>query len=130
MTSDIIYDLEKNLREYLDKKTGMEKATIEVLATFGKLKNGRQVVGGRVAVGPVRNREKFEVVEGDAVIGNGKIVNLQSGKKDVQLAEEGIEVGLLAETSTEIKTGHRLVFFARGESASGGKQPKCDLSAN
>ena len=130
MTSDIIYDLEKNLREYLDKKTGMEKATIEVLATFGKLKNGRQVVGGRVAVGPVKNREKFEVVEGDAVIGNGKIVNLQSGKKDVQLAEEGIEVGLLAETSTEIKTGHRLVFFARGESASGGKQPKCDLSAN
>ncbi|MFH0712854.1 MAG: translation initiation factor IF-2 [Candidatus Jorgensenbacteria bacterium] len=110
MTSDVIYDLEKNLEEYLSKKAGQEKATIEVLATFGKLKNGKQVVGGRVITGPVKNRERFEVVEGGTVIGSGKIVNLQSGKKDVALAEKGVEAGLLVETSTEIKAGHQLTF--------------------
>ncbi len=110
MTSDIIYDLEKNLKEYLDKKTGSEKAAIEILATFGKLKNGKQVVGGRIAGGPIRNRDSFEIVEGDSVIGSGKVVNPQSGKKDIPLVEEGVEAGLLVETSAEIKAGHRLIF--------------------
>ncbi len=110
MTSDIIYDLEKNLKEYLKEKAGDEERIIEVLAVFSELKNGKQVVGGKVAAGPVKNLEKFEVFQEDILIGEGKILNLQSGKKDIQNAEEGVEVGLLTETGVKIKAGQRLVF--------------------
>jgi translation initiation factor IF-2 len=110
ITSDIIYDLEKSLEEYLKKTGGGEKRIIEVLAAFSNLKGGRQVVGGKVTAGPVKNKERFEVVKNDEVVGTGKITNLQSGKKDVNQAEEGVEVGLMVETGVEIEAGCQLVF--------------------
>jgi translation initiation factor IF-2 len=110
VTSEIIYELEKNLEEFLLKRKGKEKRVIEVLAVFGNLKNRKQVVGGRVTAGPVKNLEKFEVFQDEIPIGEGKILNLQSGKKNVATAEEGAETGLLVEVSTEIKPGNRLIF--------------------
>ena len=113
VTSDIIYDLEKNLEEFLKEKKGKEKKVIEVLATFGNLKNRKQVVGGKIISGPVKNLEKFEILQEESPVGEGKIVNLQSGKQNVASAEEGREVGLFVETSAEIRTGNRLVFKSK-----------------
>ncbi len=113
MISPIIYELEKNLEEYILKETPPEKRIIEILAVFGEAKGKKQVIGGKVVQGPVKNLEVFEIinsVDGDKVIGEGKINNLQSQKKDVSQAETDQEVGLLVESETQIKTGNKLVF--------------------
>lgn len=109
-TADVIYELEKNLEEYLEGGRKEELRTIEILATFSGLKGGRQIIGGRVLEGPIKTQEKFEIREGEKSVGHGKIINLQSGKTDVASAEAGKEVGLLVETDTEIKAGCRLAF--------------------
>ncbi len=108
--SDVIYELEKKLEEYIESNQKEELRTIEILAVFSKLKGGRQIVGGRVFSGPIKNQESFEVLEGKKSIGSGKIVNLQSEKVDIASAETGKEVGLLVETNVEIKAGHKLAF--------------------
>ncbi|MCP6720182.1 MAG: GTP-binding protein [Patescibacteria group bacterium] len=113
MTSPVIYELEKNLEEYILKNISQEIRTIEILAIFGEPKGKKQVVGGRVVQGSVKNLETFEIInsaDGDKVIGEGKINNLQSQKKDVSQAETDQEVGLLVESETQIKVGNKLVF--------------------
>ncbi|MCQ9208873.1 MAG: GTP-binding protein [Omnitrophica bacterium] len=113
MISPIIYELEKNLEEYILKETPPKKRVIEILAVFGEAKGKKQVIGGKVTEGPIKNLEVFEIinlVDGDKVIGEGKINNLQSQKKDVSQAETDQEVGLLVESETQIKVGNKLVF--------------------
>lgn len=113
MVSPIIYELEKNLEEYILEKVSPEKRIIEILAVFGESKGKKQVIGGKIIQGPVKNLEVFEIinsVDGDKIVGEGKINNLQSQKKDVPQAETDQEVGLLVESETQIKAGNKLVF--------------------
>ena len=117
MTSSVIYDLEKELEKYADKIYEKEKRAIEILAVFGKEENksnddasDRQIIGGKVTEGHVNNLESFEIIRDEKKIGAGKIVNLQSGRKDVERAEKDQEVGLLVEANTKISEGCRLIF--------------------
>lgn len=87
-----------------------EKRILEILATFGEPKGKKQVVGGRITEGYVKNGEKFSVSENDSALGEGKILNLQSGKKDVAEARMPGEVGLLVECEVRIKAGQKLIF--------------------
>jgi translation initiation factor IF-2 len=109
ITAEVIYDLEKELREYLDKKAAESKRFIEILATFGE-KDKRQIVGGRVLGGVIKNQEKFKILRKEETLGEGKIVNLQSQKKDVMEVQAGNEAGLLVEVSLKIMPGDRLLF--------------------
>jgi translation initiation factor IF-2 len=110
ITSEIIYELEKAVTAHLNGVNPAERRRIEILAVFGELKGQERVVGGRVVLGPVKNQEAFEVWEGDASVGEGKILNLQSQKKDITEAKEGMEVGLLVQSAAEIKQGSTLIF--------------------
>lgn len=110
LTSSVIYELEKVLKEHVKKAAAKEVRLLEVLAIFGAPKGKERVVGGRVIHGPIRNQEPFEIWQGEKLIGTGKILNLQSQKKDIQEAEAGQEVGLLVESEEPIKVGNRLVF--------------------
>lgn len=110
MTSEIIYELEKDLEEYLQRNKSRKRRIIEILKSFSSPKGGRQIVGGRVIVGPIKNQEKFEVLEENKSVGRGKIINLQSNRQDIAEAEEGSEVGLLVEADVEIKVGYKLIF--------------------
>ncbi|MEK7464771.1 MAG: translation initiation factor IF-2 [Patescibacteria group bacterium] len=107
--SDIVYDLEKELEKDMLEIINKEDKVLEILAAFGKLKGKKQVVGGKIIKGPIKNQEKFRVSVDDAVVGEGKILNLQAGKQDVSQAESG-EVGLSVETTVEIKPGAKLLF--------------------
>jgi len=108
-TSEVIYELEKILEEKI-AGAALRKSVLEILATFGEPKGGKQVVGGRITEGIVKNGDKFIILENDKVVGEGKILNLQARKKDVSDAKEGEEVGLLVEGETRIKAGQKLIF--------------------
>jgi len=109
-TSEIIHELEKTLEEKIAGGAKGKKRILEILATFGEPKGLRQVVGGRITEGFVKNGEKFSVSENENDVGEGKIINLQSGKIDVPQAEAGSEVGLLVESDVKIKVGQKLIF--------------------
>lgn len=108
--SPIVYELEKSIKEYVQKATPQELRRIEVLKSFGVPKGKEQIVGGKIILGPVKNQEAFEVWSEKRRIGEGKILNLQSQKKDVAEAETGIEVGLLVQCDSPIKAGCLIIF--------------------
>ena len=109
VTSQIIYELEKAVTERLNGVNPAERRRIEILATFSA-KGQEQVIGGRVVLGPVKNQESFEVMDGDNSLGEGKILNLQSQKKDIAEAVEGTEVGMLVQSAVPVKQGNILIF--------------------
>ncbi|MEX2410780.1 MAG: hypothetical protein WD607_05290, partial [Candidatus Paceibacterota bacterium] len=109
ISSSIIYDLEEKLIDYAENEIEKEERIIEILGVFGK-SDGNQIVGGKVTKGTVKNQESFKVVMDEKEIGSGKIVNLQSHKKDMQEVEEDNEVGMLVDADTGIKEGCKLIF--------------------
>ncbi len=110
LTSPIIYELEKALVDYAKKRVTREARTLEILAVFGPPRGKQRVVGGKVALGPVRANESFEVWRDTKQLGKGRILNLQSNRNDVVEVATGNEAGLLIETEESIRIGDRLVF--------------------
>ncbi|TSA44922.1 GTP-binding protein [bacterium] len=108
--SPIIYELEKNLKEYAKKMVPKEMRRLEVLAVFGDAKGKERVVGGKVVLGPIKNQEAFEIWQDKKLIGRGRIMNLQSQRKDMAQVETGSEAGLLTQSDEPIKVGHQLLF--------------------
>jgi len=121
ITSEIIYDLVKAVEEFLGT---LEKppaiGELEVLAIFNQAKPEKQLVGGRVVDGIVKNKGTFEIVRGVVggngaqselkAVGSGKILNLRDKKSDVVQAEKGKEAGLQVNSAVLIKAGDRLVI--------------------
>ena len=108
--SDIIYKLTEELdKQFRQMDKEIKIGELEVLAVFGKKAN-RQIIGGRVVEGRVANHSTFAIIRNEKEIADGKIVNLQSGKEDIQEIEAGSEGGLLVEASADIKAGDRLVI--------------------
>ena len=108
--SDVIYDLEKSLKEMAGPAAIAKDNVFEILAVFGQRKGKEQVIGGRVAKGAVKNQSSFEILLNDEKIGSGRILNLQSQKKDIAKVIAGEEAGLLAETDIPIAVGQELIF--------------------
>ncbi|MCL4400241.1 GTP-binding protein [Patescibacteria group bacterium] len=108
--SPIVYELEKEIKGYIQKAAPKEMRRIEILKTFGTPKGKEQIVGGAVILGPIKNQEQFEIWSDKRKIGEGKILNLQSQKKDLPQAETGVEVGLLVESRDPIKEKNILIF--------------------
>jgi translation initiation factor IF-2 len=107
--SEIIYDLVKAIEETLaslGKK--IAKGKLEILATFGK-KAGHQIIGGEVKEGFISNNASLEIERKGKPEGTGKIINLQSMKKDVKSVASGSQCGLIFDSETEINTGAILI---------------------
>ncbi len=110
LLSPIIYELEKQMKEYAEKFSTKEYRTIEILGVFGAAKGKERVVGGKVALGPIKNKEAFEIWQDMKLIGKGHIINLQSMRKDVAEAPTGVEVGMRVESEDPIRVGNKLLF--------------------
>lgn len=110
ISSPIIYELEQGLLKHLGTEIAEPTRVMEILKLFGDRKGDTQVIGGRVVKGDVVNQESFELWQDEKRIGEGRILNLQTGKEDVKTVDEGEEAGLLVETKTELAPGMRLVF--------------------
>lgn len=110
ITSSVIYELASKLEETM-RNAGAKAITgdLEVLAVFGKKGGRERIVGGRVAAGEIRMNAACGIEREGAAVGVGRVVNLQSQKKDTAAVSAGNECGLLVQTNTEIRTGDHLI---------------------
>lgn len=112
---DIIYELVQGVRALMERIMAPEvvKTTIgkvKILAIFREAPN-RQIIGGKVIEGEVKSGTKIEVLRIEEKIGEGRLINLQKNKKDVEKASKGEECGLLYEGVGKIEEGDILVIF-------------------
>ena len=109
LTSQIVYELVKNLELYLKEvRSGIAEGKLEILSVFGE-KGGHQIIGGRVTAGKIKQGKAFEVWRNDAKAFDGRILNLQKNKKDAIEAARDEEAGLLVEATGTIKEGDALI---------------------
>lgn len=113
--SDIIYDLIEQIKkemsllviaEIVRTDTGRAK----ILALFKKLE-GKQIIGGKVTGGKIMKGGMCEIKRGEAVLGIGKIKELQHLKKAVDEVKEGLEFGAMIETPAELFEGDAFIVF-------------------
>jgi len=110
--SKIIYEIQKNLERELNEILKEEKekflGEFEVLKVFSFLKK-RKLIGGKVISGEIKINQEVRIFSDDKELGGGKILNLRKLKKDIKIAKEGEEIGILLESEIEVKEG----FFLR-----------------
>lgn len=112
---NVIYELVDEVRKMIERfsrseTTRVELGKLKVLVVFWQEKN-RQIVGGKIIEGQIERGSKIEIIRDNEVIGNGKIVNLQKNKKNIELGKRGEEVGILFEGNEKIEKGDLLVFY-------------------
>jgi len=121
ITSEIIYDLVKAVQDFfidLDKKTSLGE--LEVLAIFNQEKLSKQVVGGKVTHGSFRNRSVVQIKrpssadatagKDEQIVGQGRVTNLQTAKKDANSVGEGNEAGVMISSDVPIAVGDHLII--------------------
>lgn len=118
VSGEIIYDIldrtkiavEKKLKPKVERE---EIGRLNILAVFRQEKS-RQIVGGKVVSGEIVKGARMEVLRNDTVIGQGRIVSLQSEKKDVGKVEAGRETGIGVDFGEpKISAGDTLIFFRK-----------------
>jgi len=113
---EVIYDLVEGTRKLIERMiepeiVRVDLAKVKVLVHFWAGKN-RQIVGGRVIEGEVKKGAKIEVFRDNELLDQGKMVNLQIEKKDVERAKKGDECGILYEGgNVKIEPGDILVIY-------------------
>ncbi len=110
IASEIIYELVRTVEELLTKKEVEVAGELEILAVFNQEKPEKQLVGGKVVRGSFKNKAQFEINRGENAIGTGRVLSLQSMKKDATEVEEGKEAGLIVNSQALIQVGDRLVI--------------------
>ena len=117
LTGDIVYHLIKEVETVLAKPEALAVAgRLEILAVFNQQKLAKQLVGGKVTEGVMKNRANFEIMRANAetselhLVGHGKILSLESNKLEVQQVEAGKECGFMANSSMAIQKGDQIVI--------------------
>ncbi|MEK7174492.1 MAG: translation initiation factor IF-2 [Patescibacteria group bacterium] len=106
----VIYELVKTAEDLMHGALKPKaEGVLEVLAIFNQTKLEKQVVGGKVTDGAVKNRVPFEIERAGAIVGRGRIVNLQQQKKETPSVGAGNEAGLLVSSDIAILKGDRLL---------------------
>ncbi len=114
-TFDIIYDLIQGIRNFAEKLLSpeilkTETGRVKILAIFKQEKN-RQIIGGKVIDGEVKNHLKVEVEKDKIKVGEGRILQLQKNKMDVDKALKGQECGVLFEGDVKIEEEDVLIGY-------------------
>jgi len=116
-TSDIIYKISDWLKEEIAKRKAeipREEiiGTAKILKTFSRQKN-KQVIGGKVVSGKLVEGKIFKIKRRDVEIGEGKIVNLQQGKKEIKEVSSSEEFGAMTENKIEIARDDEIVIIGK-----------------
>lgn len=110
ITSGIIYELIKKIEEEVELITKPPaKGTLEVLATFSA-KGNKQLVGGKVTGGSIKNKAHVSIEREKKEIGQGKIITLQQGKQDATEVTAGKECGLIVDSGAVIQKGDLILI--------------------
>ena len=104
INSNIIYRIVEAIEEAivsLHKET--EVGILEVLATFSR-QGQKQVVGGVVKEGTIREGDRVEIIRDGGQLCIGKILNIQQNKNSVKKVSEG-ECGMQMRCAEEVQKG-------------------------
>ncbi|MDO8676111.1 MAG: translation initiation factor IF-2 [Candidatus Azambacteria bacterium] len=116
ISGNIIYEILDKAKELIEtslkpRPEREEIGQLRILAVFRKEKN-RQVVGGKVTSGEIVKNARIEIVRDDAVIGQGRIISVESEKKEVGKVEAGRETGIAVDFGEpKITVGDMVVLF-------------------
>jgi translation initiation factor IF-2 len=115
----IIYKLSEWLGETVTARTPKRivetvKGRLKIIRVFSRTKD-KQVIGGRVTEGAVGLGDQVHIRRRDAVIGEGKLLELQQQKVAVKEVAAENECGVLAESRIEIAPGDVLESISRVE---------------
>lgn len=83
---------------------------LHVLQVFNSV-HGDQLVGGEVTKGCLNLKARFDIMREEKRIGQGKIINLQHNKGDVDKVECDKQCGVVIEAKNAIAVGDDLYFF-------------------
>lgn len=114
-TFTVIYALSEWLEAQLTEHTPtieVEEMTGEakVLKTFSKVKD-KQIIGCRMETGTISVGEQVKIMRREALIGSGKVRELQMQKTKVSSVEAVKECGAMVEAKIEIVPGDKLQAF-------------------
>lgn len=112
---DIIYELVEDITQTVVSMMTPEivRADIgraKILAVFRSEKE-RQIVGGTVAEGKIKDQSGIEIKRGDEIVGTAQIIELQQNKTKTREVLQGFEFGINLKTNTKIHDGDVLVIF-------------------
>ncbi|MFA5442207.1 MAG: hypothetical protein WC288_02840, partial [Candidatus Paceibacterota bacterium] len=116
---EIIYEIKDKIQEIvesrlIDKPKEEIFGKLEILDTFNPVK-GKQLVGGKVLEGKVRNKIHFYLFREEKNLNKGVVFNLKKNKTDVNEINSGEECGLLVDCPETIKKGDVLIFFQKNK---------------
>ncbi|MBU1176847.1 translation initiation factor IF-2, partial [Patescibacteria group bacterium] len=115
VTFEVIYELVQAVREMLSKLLEPEiirhpLGKLKVLALFKKEKD-RQVIGGKVINGQIKKNALIDVIRNEKKVGQGKIIQLQRDKKEIDEVSKEQECGILFQGTTIIEEKDILEFY-------------------
>ncbi|MBI3421303.1 MAG: translation initiation factor IF-2 [Candidatus Sungbacteria bacterium] len=113
--NNVIYDMLDAVRKSMEEiippvVTRVAMGRVKILKIFKK-EGSRQVVGGRVEDGVLKQGLRCSLVRMKEAVGDGKIIQLQHNKADMDSVEKGNECGMLIEMKTSIQEGDILEAF-------------------
>lgn len=110
VTSKIIYELIQIIEKEMENiENPAPLAEVEILKTFSQ-KDKKQLVGGKVLTGTVKNNISIKITRDGIEIGSGKITSLKSFKQEVNQILTPNEGGIMVESSTAIAVGDHLIY--------------------
>lgn len=114
-TFQVIYELIQEARKDMEKTllseiVRKEVGKLKTILVFFSEKN-RQIVGGKISEGELRKGLKLDVVRNETKVGQGKIINLQRDKKDIDKLSKGSEAGILFEGNVKVEPGDILMAY-------------------
>lgn len=111
-TYKIIYELLDLVKEKIKQNTPVETVKtvtglIKIIRIFGKNKD-KQVVGGRLEEGEIKLGNIVEIERREALVGTGKIKELQVQKIKTPIVKDIGEFGMMIESKIELAPGDTL----------------------
>lgn len=108
-TYKIIYELIDYVKEKIKQNTPVETVktvtgSVKIIRIFGKNKD-KQVVGGKLEEGEIKSGSLVEINRREALIGSGKIKELQVQKIKTNIVKELGEFGMMVESKIELAPG-------------------------
>lgn len=109
---NIIYELADFVAGKMKEATPTEMvetltASVKVIKVFSKNRD-KQVIGGKVEEGEIKNGDNVNILRRESLIGGGKIKELQVQKIKTGSVKEGSEFGMMIESKVEIVPGDAL----------------------
>ena len=117
LEGEIIYEIKDKIQkiiedQFINKPTEEILGKLEVLAIFHPEKDN-QLIGGKVIEGLVRNKTKTRIFRNQKLLGEGKIINLQRNRGDINEVPCNGECGILIDSNITIEKGDILEFFQK-----------------